>query len=86
MFVLIFESHQLATMLRTIHSQRIDALVENFSHLEVFNKNCCLLLDQCENYSASGAVMDAARILSDMSFNNMMECVMSQTAEDNNQS
>jgi len=53
-----------------------------FSHVGVFNKNFRLLMDQCEIFADSGIVLEIGEIVFNMTFSNMMECVMSQTSKD----
>jgi len=53
-----------------------------FSHIGVFNKNSRLLIDQCEIFADSGRVLEIGEHVFNMTFSNMMECVMSQTSHD----
>nr|CAB3235916.1 cytochrome P450 4F4-like [Phallusia mammillata] len=50
-------------------------------HCEVFNSNCQPVIDWCEEVAISGKAEDISVMLSEASYRNMMECIMSQVPD-----
>ena len=49
-----------------------------YRHVDVFSANSSSILELCELKSKSGISFDITSPLADLSFSNMMECVMSK--------